>query len=86
MTELREIDREGLTSNRMRCNLAEHMAKENITIRLEGDMLAKLDALTVRLNAQTPHVEVTRADTIRAVVVQGIAHMDRELGAKKVKR
>lgn len=62
------------------------MPKENITIRLEPNVVERLDNATAKMAEKNPHAEITRAHAIRAAIFHGLDVLERELGIKRGKR
>jgi predicted transcriptional regulator len=56
---------------------------ENLQVRVEPEVLDRLDRLAEQLTARAMGVEVNRTAAARAVVLKGLEVMEKELAAEK---
>lgn len=54
----------------------EPAAKIQIAVRLEGDLVARLDAVAAKLSR--PGLDITRADAIRVALEAGLTALENE--------
>lgn len=57
-----------------------------IAVRLEPEIVSKLDALAEELTAQNPGIRVTRASALRMMALRGIAATSDERAARRRSR
>lgn len=62
------------------------MTKAPMSVRLEEDVLARLDALAAALSKRAAGAEVNRSDALRVAALRGVEDLERELGIKRTKR
>lgn len=57
-----------------------------MSVRLEEDVLDRLDALAKALSARAAGAELNRSDALRVAALRGLDELEGELGTKKGKR
>lgn len=55
-------------------------------LRIEEEMLERLDRLAAEMTKRTGGVQVARASVIRNAIERGVAELERELGLTRAKR
>lgn len=62
--------------------MVEHMP-DRITVRVEDEMLAQIDALAAELSEAAKGVRLTRSDVARVALERGIADLKSEKKSKR---
>lgn len=57
--------------------------RENHSVRIETEVLSRLDVVAAKLTERAAGAEVTRAATMRAAMIRGLDELEVELGIKR---
>jgi hypothetical protein len=49
-----------------------------VAFRLDNELLKRVDAYAKRLEDQTPGIRLARTDAIRAILLRGLAELDKD--------